>query len=64
MRPSELDLGRKLWNIPRSRTKNGHPHSVPLSWEKREALELWADRLLGIVSGAEVVPMRSRHGPR
>ena len=142
MRQSELDLGRKLWNIPGSRTKNGHAHSVPLSklalklltedgftvsrsqvssfvydhqlgiaqrWtahdlrrtaiskmaelgiapivlghianhrtttkagvyihhayerEKREALELWADRLLGIVSGAEVVPMRSRHGPR
>jgi integrase len=142
MRQSELDLGRKLWNIPGSRTKNGHAHSVPLSklalklltedgfsvprsqvssfvydhqlgidqrWtahdlrrtaiskmaelgiapivlghianhrtttkagitlgvyvhhayerEKREALELWADRLMGIVSGAEVVPMRSR----
>jgi integrase len=28
---SELDLERQLWNIPGSRTKNGHPHSVPLS---------------------------------
>jgi integrase len=28
--------------------------------EKREALELWADRLQGIISGAEVVPMRKR----
>jgi hypothetical protein len=29
--------------------------------EKREALELWADRLQGIVSGgADVVPMRGR----
>jgi integrase len=28
---SELDLGRRLWNIPGSRTKNGHPQSVPLS---------------------------------
>jgi integrase len=29
--PSELDLNRSVWNIPGSRTKNGHPHSVPLS---------------------------------
>jgi integrase len=28
---SELDLDRRVWNIPGSRTKNGHPHSVPLS---------------------------------
>jgi integrase len=137
---SELDLERRLWNLPGSRTKNGHPHSVPLSplaleiigegfevvrrmyvsdtirenqfglprWtahdlrrtaltkmaelgvppivlghianhrtttkagmtlgvyihhayerEKREALNLWADRLRGIVEGgAEVVAMR------
>jgi integrase len=27
----EIDLGRRVWNIPGSRTKNGHPHSVPLS---------------------------------
>src|SRR5262249_52360701 len=26
--------------------------------EKREALELWADRLRGIVAGADVVPMQ------
>jgi integrase len=31
MTSDELDLTRKLWNIPGSRTKNGHPHSVPLS---------------------------------
>ena len=31
MRQSELDLARKVWNIPGERTKNGHPHSVPLS---------------------------------
>jgi integrase len=138
----ELDLKRRVWNIPGARTKNGHPHSVPLSglaidlindasasvsrqevsdtiWEhqdqfgiahwtahdlrrtaltkmaelgvapivlghianhrtttkagmtlsvyvhhayekeKRAALELWADRLQGIVvGGAEVVPIR------
>ena len=138
----ELDLNRKVWNIPGSRTKNGHPHSVPMSplalniinqapagidqahvssiihcnqfglprWtahdlrrtaltkmaelgvapivlghvanhrtttkagitlgvyvqhayekEKREALELWADRLQGIISGAgRVVSIGSR----
>jgi integrase len=27
----ELDLERKLWSIPGARTKNGHPHTVPLS---------------------------------
>jgi len=27
----EVDLGRKVWNIPAARTKNGYPHSVPLS---------------------------------
>ena len=147
MTDGELDLKRGVWNIPGSRTKNGYPHSVPLSkmalglieeappsdrgglwgvgrvhvsctiyynqfdlpqWtahdirrtaltkmaelgvapivlghvvnhrtttkagvtlgvyvqhqyerEKREALELWADRLQGIISdGAEVVPIR------
>jgi len=139
MTSGELDLNRKVWNIPGSRTKNGHPHSVPLSplaldiinqadglgigqvhvsstihynqfglsrWtahdlrrtaltkmaelgvapivlghvanhrtttkagitlgvyvqhayerEKREALELWANRLQGIISGADVVPI-------
>jgi len=31
LRRSELDLARKVWSIPGSRTKNGHPHSVPLS---------------------------------
>jgi integrase len=28
---TELDLDRKVWNIPGSRTKNGHPHTVPLT---------------------------------
>ena len=141
MTRDELDLTHRVWNIPGTRTKNGHPHSVPLSqlaldiinqapsrlsagniscaiyynqfglsrrWsahdcrrtaltkmaelgvapivlghvanhrtttkagitlgvyvqhayerEKREALELWANRLQGIISGAgEVVAMR------
>jgi integrase len=29
--PNEIDLGRKLWTIPASRTKNGFEHNVPLS---------------------------------
>jgi integrase len=28
---AELDLGAKVWNIPASRSKNGYPHSVPLT---------------------------------
>jgi integrase len=31
LRQNELDLSRATWNIPGERTKNGHPHSVPLS---------------------------------
>ena len=31
MKAKELDLRTATWNIPGSRTKNGHPHSVPLS---------------------------------
>lgn len=31
MHRDELDLARKIWNLPGTRTKNGHPHAVPLS---------------------------------
>jgi integrase len=31
MTAGEVDFERKVWNIPGSRTKNGHPHQVPLS---------------------------------
>jgi integrase len=31
MRRGELDLKHALWSLPGSRTKNGHPHAVPLS---------------------------------
>ena len=31
MRRAELDLKQALWSLPGSRTKNGHPHAVPLS---------------------------------
>jgi integrase len=45
MTQSEIDLDRRVWNIPGSRTKNGHPHSVPLS---RLALDLISDGPPGI----------------
>ncbi len=31
MRRDELDLKHRIWNLPGARTKNGYPHSVPLS---------------------------------
>jgi integrase len=31
MRRDELDLDTQTWHLPGSRTKNGHPHTVPLS---------------------------------
>jgi integrase len=31
MTRGELDLKHKLWKLSGARTKNGHPHSVPLS---------------------------------
>jgi integrase len=31
MTRGELDLKHKLWKLPGARTKNGHPHTVPLS---------------------------------
>jgi len=31
MRRDELDLSARTWALPGSRTKNGHPHLVPLS---------------------------------
>jgi integrase len=53
LRPSELDLEKKVWNIPASRTRNGHPHSVPLT-----------DLALRLIAGADpmdgVLPSRSQ----
>jgi integrase len=31
MRRDELDLAKRVWTLPGSRTKNANPHSVPLS---------------------------------
>lgn len=41
MHRDELDLERKVWSLPGTRTKNGHPHEVPLS-----------DMALGIIKDA------------
>jgi integrase len=45
MSKTELDLTRKVWSIPGSRTKNGHSHSVPLS---PLALELISEEWFGV----------------
>jgi integrase len=37
---NELDLSAKVWNIPAERSKNGHPHCVPLT---RLALSIIAE---------------------
>ena len=36
---SELDLENQIWNLPPERTKNGLPHSVPLSDAALEIIE-------------------------
>ena len=44
MRWDEIDLDNGLWNIPARRTKNGHPHTVPLTPTALEILEQIAPR--------------------
>jgi len=39
MRWSEIDLDRRLWEIPSARTKNRRPHQVPLSDRAASILE-------------------------
>jgi integrase len=39
MRRDELDLERRLWSLPGSRTKNANPHTVPLSALAIEIIE-------------------------
>ena len=39
MRRSELDLRRAVWQLPGSRTKNGHAHTVPLSGAALEIID-------------------------
>jgi integrase len=61
LRKSELDLPKAVWNIPGSRTKNGHSHSVPLSemalgiiedaiGDRDEVFDpSWADRMCQVI---------------
>jgi integrase len=61
MAQSELDLQRKLWSLPGSRTKNAHPHTVPLS---DLALGIIRDALADIDDGAEYLfPNDDGDGP-
>jgi integrase len=39
MRREELDLKRRIWSLPGSRTKNGHPHAVPLNSAAQAVIE-------------------------
>jgi integrase len=39
MRWSELDLADRVWRLPRERTKNGKPHTVPLSPQALAVIE-------------------------
>lgn len=39
MRRDEIDLERKIWSLPGTRTKNGHPHQVPLSEMAKRIVE-------------------------
>jgi integrase len=49
---NELDLSKAVWNMPGSRTKNGHPHSVPLSSMAMEIIEeVLDDAPWGLVFG-------------
>jgi integrase len=45
LRPAEIDLGRKVWNIPAERSKNGYSHQVPLT---ALALKLLSDDGWGV----------------
>jgi integrase len=53
MRRAELDLKHALWSLPGSRTKNGHPHAVPLS---PSAIGIIKDALADAGDGPFVFP--------
>jgi integrase len=55
MTPAELDHKHRIWNLPGSRTKNGHAHAVPLS---PLALEL-----IGEGEGEWIFPNAESLGP-
>jgi integrase len=49
--PAELDLDNRVWNIPATRTKNGHSHTVPLS---KMAVEIINGGSLGVSKSHDV----------
>ena len=62
---SELDLGRKVWNIPGARTKNSYPHSVPLSPMALELINEIEDRFgVGPNHVGDVIRDQLQHGKR
>jgi integrase len=54
MTRGELELKLKVWRLPGTRTKNGHPHTVPLS--------PLAIELIGNVDGEQVFPNAEGEG--
>jgi integrase len=60
MKRSELDFKRKLWELPGSRTKNGHAHSVPLSPLALELIPTSSDRVFPIARARHVSQMIKR----
>jgi integrase len=61
----ELDLDRRIWSLPASRTKNGRPHVVHLSSESVNVLRR-QERLGPLVFSSTVRPFQdfSRHKRR
>lgn len=53
MVPAELDLKAREWRLPASRTKNAHPHVVPLS---DLALEIIKESMADAGKGAPIFP--------
>src|SRR5262249_28653028 len=53
MVPAELDLKAREWRLPGVRTKNGHPHVVPLS---DLAIEIIKEAMADAGKGAPLFP--------
>jgi integrase len=56
MTRAELDLATREWNLPGARTKNAHPHAVPLS---KLAVDIIEEALADAGGSAFVFPSRS-----
>jgi integrase len=61
MRRSELDLKARVWSMPGARTKNGHPHAVPLT---DSAIEIIQAALADIDAKGECLFPTSEPGER